>query len=71
MNKETNPEILKAKANELLKKAREIEEKQFIKVGKVVYDYYQKSFEGFELEKFKEEIKDALLSRKRGRRKTL
>ena len=60
MTKDATPEILKAKAQELLKKAKEIEEKQFIKIGKVVYDYYQKSFEGFELEKFKEEVKKAI-----------
>ena len=44
-------------------------EKHFIRIGKVVYDYYQKSFEGFELEKFKEEIKEAMSPKKRGRKK--
>ena len=67
--KDTNPEILKAKAQELLRKAKEIEEKQFIKIGKVVYDYFQKDFEGFELEKFKAEVKEATEGKKRGRRR--
>ena len=52
MNKDVNPEVLKAKAQELLKKAKEIEEKHFVRIGKVVFDYYQKSFEGFDLDKF-------------------
>ena len=69
MNKDINPEVLKAKAQELLKKAKEIEEKHFIRIGKVVYDYYQKSFEGFDLEKLKEEIKEAMSPKKRGRKK--
>ena len=46
MNKDINPEVLKAKAQELLKKAKEIEEKHFIRIGKIVHDYYNKSFEG-------------------------
>ena len=69
--KDTSPEVLKAKAQELLRKAKEIEEKQFIKIGKVVYDYLQKDFEGFELEKFKEEVKKAIEDKKRMRRKTI
>jgi hypothetical protein len=69
VNKDLNPEILKAKANELLKKAKEIEEKQFVRIGKIVYDYYQKAFEGFDIEKLKGEIKEALSPKKRGKRK--
>ena len=69
MNKDINPEVLKAKAQELLKKAKEIEEKHFIRIGKIVHDYYNKSFEGFDLEKFKEEIKEAMSPKKRGRNK--
>jgi len=69
VNKDLNPEILKAKANELLKKAKEIEEKQFVRIGKIVYDYYQKAFEGFDIEKLKVEIKEALSPKKRGKRK--
>ena len=68
--KDTSPEVLKAKAQELLRKAKEIEEKQFIKIGKVVYDYLQKDFEGFELEKLKAEVKEATEGKKRGRKKT-
>ena len=70
MTKNATPEILKAKAQELLKKAKEIEEKQFVKIGKVVYDYLQKDFEGFELGKFKGEVKKAMEGMKRGRKKT-
>jgi len=57
MIKESNPEVLKAKAQELLNKAKEIEEKQFVKIGRIVYDYHQKGFEGFDMEKFKGEVK--------------
>jgi hypothetical protein len=69
VNKDLNPETLKAKANELLKKAKEIEEKQFVRIGKLVYEYYQKAFEGFDVEKLKSEIKETLSTKKRGKRK--
>jgi hypothetical protein len=69
MTKDLNPEKLKAKAQELLNKAKEIEEKQFVKIGRIVYDYHQKDFEGFDLEKFKGEVKKATEGQKRGKKK--
>jgi hypothetical protein len=70
MIKESNPEVLKAKAKELLNKAKEIEEKQFVKIGRIVYDYHEKGFEGFDLEKFKGEVKKAIEGQKRGKKKS-
>ena len=69
MTKDLNPEKLKAKAQELLNKAKEIEEKQFVKLGKIVYDYHQKGFEGFDLETFKGEVNKAMEGKKRGKKK--
>jgi hypothetical protein len=69
MNKDLNPEKLKAKAQELLNKAKEIEEKQFVKIGKIVYDYQQKGFEGFDLETFKGDVSKAMEAKKRGKKK--
>ena len=69
MIKDLNPEKLKAKAQELLNKAKEIEEKQFVKIGRIVYDYHQKGFEGFDLDTFKGEINKAMEAKKRGKKK--
>jgi hypothetical protein len=69
MNKDVNPEKLKAKAQELLNKAKEIEEKQFVKLGRIVYDYHQKGYEGFDLETFKGEVSKAMEAKKRGKKK--
>jgi len=69
MTKDLSPEKLKAKAQELLNKAKEMEEKQFIKIGKIVYDYQQKGFDGFDLETFKGEVSKAMEGKKRGKKK--
>jgi hypothetical protein len=70
MTKDLNPDQLKAKAQELLQKAREIEEKQFAAIGRIVHYYYQKGFEKFDLEKFKSEISRVMEVKKRGRKKS-
>jgi hypothetical protein len=70
MTKDLNPDQLKAKAQELLQKAREIEEKQFAAIGRIVHNYYQKGFEKFDLEKFKSEISRVMEVKKRGRKKS-
>jgi hypothetical protein len=69
MTKDISPEKLKAKAQELLNKAKEIEEKQFVKIGRIVYDYHQKGYEGFDLDKFKGEVNKAMEVKKRGKKK--
>jgi len=69
MTKDVNPQVLKAKAQKLLQKAKEIEEKQFVRIGKIVYDYHQKGFEGFDLETFKGEINKAMEVKKKGKKK--
>jgi hypothetical protein len=46
-----------------------MEEKQFVKIGKIVYEYNQKGFEGFDLEKFKGDVKKATEGQKRGKKK--
>ena len=63
-----NPENLRAQAQELLKKAKRIEEKKFVKAGQLVYDYYSKDFADFDLERFKTEAKEAFTVKRRGRK---
>ena len=62
--RESNPEVLKAKAKELLTRAKKIEERRFKELGQLVYDYYKKDFSDFDIEQFKSEIKEALGKRK-------
>ena len=52
----SDPEKLKKQAQELLKKAKRIEEKKFRDAGQLVYEYFQKNFVDFDEEKFKSEI---------------
>lgn len=68
MRRVGNPETLRAQAQELLKKAKKIEEKKYTKAGQLVYDYYTKGFAGFDLERFKVEAKEAFTVKKRGRK---
>ena len=70
MTKDASPDALKAKAQELLDKAKEIENKMFVRIGRVVNGCNQKDFEGFELETFKEEVQKAVEGpKRRGRKK--
>ena len=46
-------------AQELLKKAKSIEEKKFKIAGQLVYEYYKKDFADFDMEQFKTEVKEA------------
>ena len=69
MNRENNIEELRSKANDLLKKAKQIEEKRFIQVGKLVSDYYKKDFEDFDLDQFKSKLKEIFSGAKKTRRK--
>ena len=70
MTKDLDPEKLKAKAQELLNKAKEIEEKQLAAIGRIVHYYHQKGFERFDLDKFKSEISRVMEVKKRGRKKS-
>lgn len=67
MTKET-PETLKAKAQALLDKAQELENKMFASIGRIAHEYHLKNFEGFDLEQFKTEVRSAVEGRKRSRR---
>ena len=67
MTKET-PEALKAKAQALLEKAKMIEDRMFASIGRIVHQYHQKNFEGFELEKFKAEVQEAVEGKKKNKR---
>ena len=64
MTKET-PEALKAKAQALLEKAKELENRMFASIGKVAHDYHVKNFEGFNLKQFKAEVQKTIEGRKR------
>jgi hypothetical protein len=63
--RQSDPEILKAQAQELLKKAKKIEDKRFKEVGQLVYDYFKNDFSGLEIEKFKNEVKEIFKLRKK------
>ena len=67
MTKET-PEALKAKAQALLEKAKELENRMFASIGKVAHDYHVKNFEGFNLKQFKAEVQKTIEGRKRRRK---
>jgi valyl-tRNA synthetase len=53
-----NPEVLKAKAKELLNKAKKIEERRFKEVGQLVYEHYTKDYADFDIEQFKSQVKE-------------
>ena len=55
--KNCNPEELKAKAKELLDKAAQIENRQFLRLGKLVDQYAKDNFQNFDLSAFKQEVK--------------
>ena len=65
MSRETDPEILRERANRLLRKAKEMEEKTHIKIGQLVDAYYGKDFQGFDMETFKKEVEAILKPKKR------
>ena len=56
--RESNPETLKAKAQELLKRAKKIEEKKFKQAGQLVYEYHKKDFAEFDIEQFKSQMRE-------------
>jgi len=61
----SNPEVLKAKAQELLNKAKKIEERRFKELGQLVYDYYKKDFSDFDIEQFKNQVREAFKGKKK------
>lgn len=63
--RQSDPEVLKAQAQELLRKAKKIEDKRFKEVGQLVYNYFKNDFSGFEVEKFKGEVKEIFKMRKK------
>jgi hypothetical protein len=63
--KERNPDVLRAEAQELLKKAKSIEEKKFKRAGELVSEYDKKDFADFDMEQFKSEVKEAFEGKKK------
>ena len=63
--RESNPETLKAKAQELLKRAKSIEERKFKQAGQIVYEYHKKDFSDFEIEQFKSQVRDVFKGKKK------
>jgi hypothetical protein len=56
MSGESNPEALKAKAQELINRAKKIEERKFKEVGQLVYEHYKKDFSEFDIVHIRTEI---------------
>ena len=63
--RESNPETLKAKAQELLKRAKSIEERKFKQAGQIVYEYHKKDFADFDIEKFKSQVENVFKGEKK------
>ena len=63
--RESNPEVLKARAQELLNKAKKIEERRFKELGQLVYDYYKKDFSDFDIEQFKSRMGEVFKGKKK------
>ncbi len=63
--RQSNPETLKAKAQELLKRAKTIEERKFKQAGQLVYEYHKKDFADFDMELFKVQMIDVFKGEKK------
>ncbi len=63
--KERDPEVLRAEAQELLKKAKKIEEKKFNEAGQLVHEYHKKDFADFDIEQFKSEAREVFKGKKK------
>jgi hypothetical protein len=63
--RERDPEILKSEAQELLKRAKRIEERRFKQVGQLVYEHYKKDFSDFDTEQFKSDVREAFEGKKK------
>ena len=61
----SNPETLKAKAKELLERAKSIEERKFKQAGELVYEYHKKDFADFDMEQFKSQVGDVFKGKKK------
>jgi hypothetical protein len=60
-----NPEKLRLQAQELIKRAKRIEERKFKEVGQLVYDQFQKNFADFDMDQFKTDVKEIFERRKK------
>ena len=63
--KERDPEVLRAEAKELLKRAKTIEERKFKQAGELVYEYHKKDFADFDMEQFKSQVGDVFKGKKK------
>ena len=63
--RESNPEVLKAKAKELLNKAKKIEERRFKEIGQMVYEHYKKDFSEFDIEQLKSQVREVFEGKKK------
>ena len=61
----SNPETLKAKAKELLERAKSIEERKLKQAGQLVYEYHKKDFAEFDIEQFKSQVGDVFKGKKK------
>ncbi len=59
-NKPSDPTTLRQKAKELLEQADQIERETFERVGRLTMQYYDSGFEGFSLDRFRNDIKGVI-----------
>jgi hypothetical protein len=65
--RERDPEILRTEAQELIRRAKRIEERRFRQVGQYVYDHYKEDFANLDLDKLKAEIKNIFDGKKKSK----
>ena len=63
--KERDPNVLRAEAQELLKRAKNIEEKKFKQAGQLVYEYHKNDFADFDLGQFKSQVGEVFKGKKK------
>ena len=59
-NKPVDPAALRQKARELIEQAEQIERETFERVGRLTMQYYDSGFEGFSLDRFRNDIKGVI-----------
>ena len=64
--RERDPDVLRNEAQELMKRARKIEERRFKIVGHLLYEHHKEDYVNFNLDTFRKEVKDIINGKKKG-----
>lgn len=63
--RERDPDLLRSEAQDLMKRAKKIEERRFKVVGHLLYEHHKEDYANFNLDTFKVEVKDILNGKKK------